>query len=147
MSLLEDEVIWGHIDILVVVVWKVKTLLAGPSPTSPMKAEITISPISNRDRHIDEVDSHSVFSCIVIEANDDEPRARAFRWKIMNSALCFLSIFLWSSEKRFEVAIETIKIENEAEEELKMKKFNLWSSEWREWDFSSRRESDIWDER
>jgi len=25
----------------------VKTLLAGPSPTSPMKAEITISPISN----------------------------------------------------------------------------------------------------
>ena len=41
----------GHIDILVVVVrrlrWKVKTLLAGPSPTSPMKAEITISPISN----------------------------------------------------------------------------------------------------
>jgi hypothetical protein len=50
---LEYEVIWGHIDILVVVVrrlsrrWKVKTLLAGPSPTSPMKAEITISPISN----------------------------------------------------------------------------------------------------
>ncbi len=43
----------GHIDILVVVVrrlsrrWKVKTLLAGPGPTSPMKAEITISPISN----------------------------------------------------------------------------------------------------
>jgi len=42
----------GHIGILVVVVrrlsrrWKVKTLrvLAGPSPTSPMKAEITISP-------------------------------------------------------------------------------------------------------
>ncbi len=54
-QLLEYEVIWGHIDILVVVVvvvrrlsrWKVKTLLAGPSPTSPMKAEITISPISN----------------------------------------------------------------------------------------------------
>jgi hypothetical protein len=52
--LLEYEVIWGHIDILVVAVrrlsrrWKVKTLLAGPSPTSPMKAEITISPISNR---------------------------------------------------------------------------------------------------
>jgi len=52
--LLEYEVIWGHIDILVVVVrrlsrrWKVKTLLAGPSPTSPMKAEITVSPISNR---------------------------------------------------------------------------------------------------
>ncbi len=51
--LLEYEVIWGHIDILVVAVrrlsrrWKVKTLLAGPSPTSPMKAEITISPISN----------------------------------------------------------------------------------------------------
>jgi hypothetical protein len=54
---LEYEVIWGHVDILVVVVvrrlfrrWKVKTLLAGPSPTSPtspMKAEITISPISN----------------------------------------------------------------------------------------------------
>jgi len=44
----------GHIDILVVAVvrrlsrrWKVKTLPAGPSPTSPMKAEITISPISN----------------------------------------------------------------------------------------------------
>ena len=54
-QVLEYEVIWGHIDILVVVVvvvrrlsrWKVKTLLAGPSPTSPMKAEITISPISN----------------------------------------------------------------------------------------------------
>jgi hypothetical protein len=52
-NLLEYEVIWGHIDILVVAVrrlsrrWKVKTLLAGPSPTSPMKAEITISPISN----------------------------------------------------------------------------------------------------
>jgi hypothetical protein len=52
-NLLEYEVIWGHIDILVVSVrrlsrrWKVKTLLAGPSPTSPMKAEITISPISN----------------------------------------------------------------------------------------------------
>jgi len=49
---LEHEVIWGHIDILVVAVrrlsrWKVKTLLAGPSPTSPMKAEINISPISN----------------------------------------------------------------------------------------------------
>jgi len=49
--LLEYEVIWGHIDILVVAVrrlsrrWKVKTLLAGP--TSPMKAEITISPIYN----------------------------------------------------------------------------------------------------
>ncbi len=56
-QLLEYEVIWGHIDILIVVDvvvtsrrlsrWKVKTLLAGPSPTSPMKAEITISPISN----------------------------------------------------------------------------------------------------
>jgi len=51
-DVLEHEVIWGHIDILVVAVrrlsrWKVKTLLAGPSPTSPMKAEITISPISN----------------------------------------------------------------------------------------------------
>jgi len=40
---LEYEVIWGHIDILVVVVRR----LAGPSPTSPMKAKITISPISN----------------------------------------------------------------------------------------------------
>ncbi len=27
---------------------QVKSLLAGPSPISPMKAEITISPISNR---------------------------------------------------------------------------------------------------
>ncbi len=27
---------------------QVKTLLAGPSPISPMKAEIAISPISNR---------------------------------------------------------------------------------------------------
>jgi hypothetical protein len=48
----------GHIDILVVAVrrlsrrWKVKTLLAGPSPTSPMKAEITISPISNTDSSV-----------------------------------------------------------------------------------------------
>jgi len=53
MPLLEYEVIRGHIDILVVAVrrlsrrWKAKTLLAGPSPTSPMKAKITISPISN----------------------------------------------------------------------------------------------------
>jgi len=52
-ELLEYEVIWGHIDILVVVVrrlsrrWKVKTLLAGPSPTSPIEAEVTNSPISN----------------------------------------------------------------------------------------------------
>ncbi len=44
--LLEYEVIWGHIDILVVVVrrlsrrWKVKTLLAGPSPTSPMRRRL-----------------------------------------------------------------------------------------------------------
>ena len=51
---MEYEVIWGHIDILVVAVRslarteQVKTLLAGPSPISPMKAEITISPISNR---------------------------------------------------------------------------------------------------
>ncbi len=43
----------GHIGISVVAVrklsrrWKVNTQLAGPSPTSPMKAEITISPISN----------------------------------------------------------------------------------------------------
>jgi len=50
---LEYEVIWGHVEIWVVAVrrlsrrWKVKTILAGPSPTSPMKAEITISPISN----------------------------------------------------------------------------------------------------
>ena len=55
----------GHIDILVVVVrrlsrrWKVKTLLAGPSPTSPMKAEITISPISNMKK----------YSCIDISAS------------------------------------------------------------------------------
>jgi len=44
--MLEYEVIWGHIDILVVVVrrlsrrWKVKTLLAGPSPTSPMRRRL-----------------------------------------------------------------------------------------------------------
>jgi len=43
---LENEVIWGHIDILVVAVrrlsrrWKVETLLAGPSPTSPMKRRL-----------------------------------------------------------------------------------------------------------
>ncbi len=42
-------VIWGHIDIMVEAVRslsrseQVKTLLAGPSPTSPMKAEITIA--------------------------------------------------------------------------------------------------------
>ena len=48
-----NMVIWGHIDILVVAVRslsrseQVKTLLAGPSPISPMKAEIAISPISN----------------------------------------------------------------------------------------------------
>jgi hypothetical protein len=53
--MLEDEVIWGHIDILVVAgrslsrSEQVKTLLAGPSPISPMKAEITIFPISNTD--------------------------------------------------------------------------------------------------
>ncbi len=50
---LEYEIIWGHIDIVVVVVRstrseQVKTLLAGPSPISPMKAKITIFPISNR---------------------------------------------------------------------------------------------------
>ncbi len=45
-NLLEYEVIWGHIDILVVAVrrlsrrWKVKTLLAGPSPTSPMRRRL-----------------------------------------------------------------------------------------------------------
>ena len=44
--LLEYEVIWGHIDILVVAVrrlsrrWKVNTLLAGPSPTSPMRRRL-----------------------------------------------------------------------------------------------------------
>jgi len=44
--LLEYEVIWGHIDILVIAVrrlsrrWKVKTLLAGPSPTSPMRRRL-----------------------------------------------------------------------------------------------------------
>jgi hypothetical protein len=44
--MLEYEVIWGHIDILVVAVrrlsrrWKVKTLLAGPSPTSPMRRRL-----------------------------------------------------------------------------------------------------------
>jgi len=60
-NLLDYEVIWGHIDILVVAVrrlsrrWKVKTLLAGPSPTSPMKAEITISPISNNHIEFDRV--------------------------------------------------------------------------------------------
>jgi len=44
--MLEYEVIWGHIDILVVAVrrlsrrWKVKTLLAGPSPTSPVRRRL-----------------------------------------------------------------------------------------------------------
>jgi len=46
--MLEYEVIWGHIDILVVAVrrlstsrrWKVKTLLAGPSPTSPTRRRL-----------------------------------------------------------------------------------------------------------
>jgi hypothetical protein len=55
-TLLEHEVIWGHIDIFVVAVRSLstrrseqaKTLPAGPSPISPMKAEITISPISNK---------------------------------------------------------------------------------------------------
>jgi len=43
---LKYEVIWGHIDILVVAVrrlsrrWKVKTLLAGSSPTSPMRRRL-----------------------------------------------------------------------------------------------------------
>jgi hypothetical protein len=32
----------------------VKTLLAGPSPISPMKAEITISPISNTSKSCDD---------------------------------------------------------------------------------------------
>jgi len=51
--MLEYEVIWGHIDILVVAVRslsrseQVKTLLAGPSLISPMKAKITIFSISN----------------------------------------------------------------------------------------------------
>ncbi len=45
-NLLKYEVIWGHIDILVVAVrrlsrrWKVKTLLAGPSPTSPVRRRL-----------------------------------------------------------------------------------------------------------
>ena len=58
-KMLEFEVIWGHIDILVVVVrrlprrWKVKTLLAGPSPTSPMRRRLPTSlfptlPFGNR---------------------------------------------------------------------------------------------------
>jgi hypothetical protein len=47
-NLLEHKVIWGHIDILIVAVrrlsrrWKVKTRLAGPSPTSPMKATVEL---------------------------------------------------------------------------------------------------------
>jgi len=53
--MLKYEVIWGHIDILVVVVrrlsrrWKVKTLrvLAG-QPYQPYEAEVTNSPISNK---------------------------------------------------------------------------------------------------
>ncbi len=51
--MLEYEVIWGHIDISVVAVRslsrseQVKTLPAGLSPISSMKAEIIISPISN----------------------------------------------------------------------------------------------------
>ena len=55
-NLLEYEVIWVHIDILAVAIrrlsrrWKVKTLLAGLSPTSPN------SPISNRRRHDISVD-------------------------------------------------------------------------------------------
>ncbi len=46
LKVLEYEVIWGHIDIMVVAVrrlsrrWKVKILLAGPSPTSPMKRRL-----------------------------------------------------------------------------------------------------------
>ncbi len=53
MLLLEDEVIWGilvcrlKLDRSLSRSDQVKTLLAGPSPISPMKAEITISPISN----------------------------------------------------------------------------------------------------
>jgi len=52
-KLLEHKVIWGILVYGVVAVrrlsrWKVKTLLAGPSPTSPMKVEITISPVSNK---------------------------------------------------------------------------------------------------
>ena len=41
--LLEYEVIWGHIDILIVAVRRLsgrKTLLAGPSPISPMKRRL-----------------------------------------------------------------------------------------------------------
>jgi len=61
---LEYEVIWGHIDILVVAVrslsrsQQVKTLLAGPSPISPMKAEITISPISKFQQSAIETRGH-----------------------------------------------------------------------------------------
>jgi len=53
LKMLKYEVIWGHIDILVVVVrrlsrrWKVKTLLAG-QPYQPYEAEVTNSPISNK---------------------------------------------------------------------------------------------------
>jgi len=51
--LLEGEVIWGtlvcrlKLDRSLSRSEQVKTLLAGPSPISPMKADITISPISN----------------------------------------------------------------------------------------------------
>ncbi len=54
--MLEYEVIWGHIDILVVAVrrlsrrWKVKTLLAGPSPTSPMKRRLPTPLFPTYDR-------------------------------------------------------------------------------------------------
>ncbi len=65
--LLKYEVIWEHIDILIVVVvrrlsrrWKVKTLLAGPSPTSPMKAKITMFPIFNTDLTFSSIITHSV---------------------------------------------------------------------------------------
>jgi len=55
--LLEDEVIWGILvcrlklnkRVYLPRSEQVKTLLAGPSPISPMKAEINISPISNID--------------------------------------------------------------------------------------------------
>ena len=54
-NLLEFEVIWGHIDILVVVRrlprrWKVKTLLAGPSPTSPMRRRLPTSLFPTQER-------------------------------------------------------------------------------------------------
>ncbi len=53
LHMLKDEVIWGilvcrlKLDRSLSRSEQVKTLLAGPSPISPMKSKITISPISN----------------------------------------------------------------------------------------------------